>query len=342
MPSENVTRTLVRILDLMRHLPEVGTGLTAAQLHALLEADGYSIDKRTVERDLNTLAEAYPTHIWCNNGSKPYGWRWHKDAKIVLTSMGITDALSLSVIEDTIKPLLPAEVLGVLHSRFAQARRTLDSMASNNKNAAWAHKVRIVPPSLPLLPPEVNADALREIQDALLNDEQVEAEYRSASTGEAKPMTLNPLALVQRGPVTYLVATAFKYHDPRLFAMHRFSSAKRSYLPSEKCEGFDIDAYIAQGGLQFGNPEADCGEIELNALVEEGLARILAETPLAAEQKLEQEHDGRWRLRATLHDTMQLEWWLLSQCTSVEVVEPSALRERIAGRLHEAASRYPG
>ena len=143
--------------------------------------------------------------------------------------------------------------------------------------------------------------------------------------------------MVNRGAVTYLVAYTSEHDDVRLYAMHRIRNATRMSDAVKRPPGFDLDEYILAGGLHFGSGKS----IRLNILVSQGLARILEETPLSEDQKLMAEEDGdRVKLTATVADSWQLTWWLMSQGSGVEVVAPVALRKKIGGLLADAANQY--
>ena len=60
----------------------------------------------------------------------------------------------------------------------------------------------------------------------------------------------------------------------------------------------------------------------------------LLETPLAADQWVGDEDDEHFRLTATVNDTAQLRWWLLSFGSKVEVLEPVGLREEMANNAY--------
>ncbi|MBI5627125.1 MAG: WYL domain-containing protein, partial [Nitrosomonadales bacterium] len=181
----------------------------------------------------------------------------------------------------------------------------------------------------------IDSSVLVAVQEALLADEQIGVEYRGMDSEEIKPMRLHPLGMVSRGPVTYLVATAFDYADVRLYAVHRMTSATRTGEPIKRPDGFDLDAYIQAGGLHFGNGKT----VRLSAWVTEWLARILEETPLSLDQKLQSEGD-RVKLTATVADSWQLHWWLMSQGNGIEVTAPVALRRKISKLLADAAKQY--
>ncbi|MNJ82579.1 hypothetical protein D3C77_820810 [compost metagenome] len=55
--------------------------------------------------------------------------------------------------------------------------------------------------------------------------------------------------------------------------------------------------------------------------------------------QLEPDEDGH-RLTATVQDSWQLRWWLLSQAGSIPVLEPVGLREEFIGHLKKGLGYY--
>ena len=171
---------------------------------------------------------------------------------------------------------------------------------------------------------------MEQIQRALLDDRQLRCHYFAAHSNKHRELVLNPLALIQRGNITYLVAINEPYEDVRLYAAHRLQQAESLETPSRRPESFRLDDYIASGAPQFTHPGA-C-PIALQAWINEDLARQLRETPLSSDMLLEPEEDGH-RLTTTVQDSWQLRWWLLSQAGSIAVREPIALRDELARQL---------
>ena len=132
-----------------------------------------------------------------------------------------------------------------------------------------------------------------------------------------------------------MVATAFNYPDVRIYALHRIASARENGQAVTRPENFNLYAYIASGAFQFGGGENFC----LKATTWEGLAHILKETPLSLEQQIQQD-DSTFILTATVADSWQLRWWILSQGNGIEVIEPEELRKEIASSLKAAAGQY--
>lgn len=335
MPSNRTRNTIARQWELLKLLPHYGTGKTASQLAEALAEQHFGVSKRQVERDLSELKDIFP--IDCDDRSIPYGWRWRKGADFGLPGLTLAEAVSLRVIEDTVRPLLPAAMLDVLDTRFRLANTKLASLAKQNPAARWADKVRATSPTLPLRPAVIASGVLEALQEALMHDEQVEAEYRSPDAGKPQAIQLNPLGLVSRGPSLYLIASSELHAEPHLYAVHRFRQVCRTHTPGKRPKDFNLEAYIAEGGLQFGNGKM----LKLKALVLPRLARILEETSLAEDQKitpLEGEED--LRLTATVADSWQLRWWILSLGDGIEVLGPAGLRKDIVTGLQDALSQY--
>jgi predicted DNA-binding transcriptional regulator YafY len=333
MPANKTRKTLARQWELLKLLPTRGPGKTAKELAEALNEAGFAVSKRQVERDLGELYDAF--RLECNNASTPFGWRLPPKAPTDIPGLTLAEALSIRLVEDALKRLMPRAVLHALESRFQQAKRKLDAIAEDNPAVQWADKVRSVPPSLPLLPPAIDPDVLETVTEALLASRQIDVEYHAMSDGETRPMRLHALGLVSRVPATYLVATAFAYSDVRLYALHRIVRASKTDEVVKRPEGFDLDAYIRSGALQFGTGE----NIRLEAELSEDLAQVLRETPLAPDQRINGQ-DDTITLAATVADSWQLRWWILSQNAGIVVREPRQLRDEIRESLQKALAAY--
>lgn len=148
-------------------------------------------------------------------------------------------------------------------------------------------------------------------------------------------LELHPLGLLQQGVRGYLVATTFDYEAPVLYALHRFDSVEAMDEPAKRPAGFSLDAFVERGGTQFGGGRA----IALKAHVSEMLAHILDETPLSKDQKITKGKKGLV-LHATVFDSWQLRFWILSQGAEIVVRQPVALRREIEGKIEEMKVAY--
>lgn len=335
MPNTSMRSTLSRQWELLKSLPDRSPGVSALELSQRLAEAGFKVSKRTVERDLVELSQLFP--LQCNDKGTPYGWYWTPGATAELPGLTLSEALTLRLVEDSLRPLLPAYMLKSLEPRFAQAHRKLQALGPQVPAARWIDKIASVPPELALQAPEVNGELLELIQLALLEDRQLSCSYFAAHRNKVTELKLNPLALIQRGSITYLVAIAEPYVDVRLYAAHRFQQVELLDVPSRRPDDFSLEAYIAGGAMQFTSLGA--GLIELQAWISEELARQLRETPLTEDMQLEADGDG-YRLSASLQDSWQLRWWLLSHTGKIVVHEPQALRQDLLNQLETSLRQY--
>lgn len=332
MPSNKTRNTLARQWELLKLLPTRGTGKSAKEIADALAEAGFSVSKRQVERDLIDLQEVFG--LKCNDICIPYGWSWNGTTAADLPGVTLAEALSLKIVEDTLKPLLPTSVQRTLLPKFAQAKAKLAALADQNPAAQWADKVCTVLPMMPMVAPVIDEDILETLQEALLQNEQINCTYAGIGV-EPKEFVLHPLGLVTRGPVGYLVATAFDYLDVRLYALHRFQSAQRTYELVNRPKGFKLAQYVQDGALQFGGGKT----IKLEATVSELLSSHLNETPISPDQRIKQKK-GMLELSATVIDSWQLEWWILSQGDSLEIRGPNHLRQRIVEKIQKTINLY--
>ncbi len=333
MPDNSKHDVIARQWEMLKLLPQYGTGKSAGQLTSELAASGFEVDKRTVERDLIKLSTQFP--IISDERSKPYGWRWSDDARIDLPSIELSEALSLKLMEQFLKPMLPSSMIRTLEGRFRLASDKLATLGDGNRASRWINKVKVVSPTLNLMPPTIPLGVLESVQEALLADEQIDLSYRSTNDEHHKPLRIHPLGLIQRGQVTYVVATVFDYVDPRLLALHRIKSAERTGLAAHRAKGFALEQYIASGALEFGDGE----EMKLVAKVSASLARHLSETSMSSDMRLVTDGE-HFKLTATMRHSWQLHWWVLSQGDDIEITKPAAFRREIGERLLAAAAKY--
>lgn len=324
--------TLLRQWEMLKLVPTSSQGISTAELVSKLDGLGYTVTVRTIQRDLDKLSTHFP--LMCDDLANPPVWFWTPKASLDIPNISIADALSIKMMEDYLTPLLPSAILEALRGRFDQAEKRLEAL-DDNPLTRWTDKIRTVIPGQPLKSPTIALGVLEAVQTALINERQLKAFYIGRTDNPAKEFLLHPLALVQRGPVSYLVATAFSYEDVRLYALHRFESAEELPDEADALKDFDIDAYIKGGALSFGSGEI----LPLRLRVKKDLKMTLAEAPLADDMEITPDGED-FIVTATVNDTWQLKWWIQSQVSQAEVLEPLSLRETIRENFREALAAY--
>lgn len=246
MPSNKSRNTISRQWELLKLLPTSGSGEAASALQSRLTEAGFPTTKRTVERDLEDLSHVFAIRV--NDKSRPYGFSWTPPTNLQLSAVSVYEALTLQLVQETLRPLVPSAMLAALKPRIEHASNKLKALAGKSPTADWPTKVASVPAHFPLLTPTIDPATLLCVQQALLDERALKCCYYSAHRDRSTDLALMPLGLVQRGAITYLIATAPPHVDARQFALHRISHAELLDIPGERPEGFDLQAYVAIQG----------------------------------------------------------------------------------------------
>lgn len=327
--------TLLRHWQTLRLIPRHPRKITAGEICECLSGEGFAVGKRTVERDLQALSRIFP--LLADERSKPFGWSWDKESpSFDLPGISTSESLTLLMAREYLRPVMPSSLQHQMAPYFRQAEQTLDSLAGHSSLSTWMDKVRIIPAAQPLLAPQINEGVQATVQEALLLDRQCVITYLRKDANQPEEYPINPLGLVQRGLVLYLVCTIKTYADPRILVLHRVQSAVLRDTPVQRPPKFSLDAYIADGAFGW---ETN-GTVRLKALFSHEAGKHLYETPLSDDQAITVEQDGRLRVLATVQENKQLLWWLLGFGNGVEVIGPSRLRREVRKQLISAVGRY--
>ena len=334
--ASNHRHALLRQWHMLKEIPRAPQTVSARTLCERLDKLGFGVSKRTVERDLLELCEAFP--LAYEGETRPYGWHWMKGASnLDVFGLTLPEALTLALVEQHLRHHLPPSTTRELQPYFESAERVLSQAGSPEVPRAWVDKVRSIAPQQPLVPPRMDEACQHTVYQALMEDRQLTLHYRKRDTAEpTRYQAVHPLAVVQRGGLIYLVCMFGDYDDVRTIALHRLVAAEARYEPARRKEGFDIDAYIASGqfGVIAGEP------VRLRAVFSRAAGEHLFETPLCEEQELVAEPDGRLRLEALVPNTRALVWWLLGFGDGVVVEQPAALREELASTARKMVAVY--
>ena len=248
-----------------------------------------------------------------------------------LPHMTSSQAVTFMMVEEHLKHLLPPSLIEEMNPWFDLARR---SLSSQNNVRQWINRVRIVPATQPLIPPVVDKAAQQAVYEGLLQDKQLECVYQGrVHNSEEKTYILNPLALVQKGSIIYLVCTRHDKSDIQTFALHRFKSAVVLNSRALHPVNFDIDEYIDSGALgfrvDFNQPTEN---VTLKLTMSEADAHYLEESQLSKDQKIEKIDKGMALITATVPFTSQLVWWLRSFGKKIKHIEPSIVADAVNQR----------
>lgn len=324
--------TLYRQWVMLAKIPRYPQKTTVSELKAYLLDEGYMVDKRTVQRDLNKLTISFPL---CSEteGRKNY-WFWVKDAVIQdLPGMNPVTALAFEMAESYLRPLLPETTLALLEPYFNRAKNVLSDQ-SKSMLRTWPEKVSVIDRGPVLLKPVIKGDIQSVIYQALLEEKTISGTYQPRFSQQTKEYLIHPLGIVSRMGVIYLICTLWGYNDVVQLALHRFLHVESNDNPAKINADFSLHKYIEEE-QELSYPLKG-NSISLKVLFNPNTADHLAETPLTATQIITRKDDGRVLLETEILETLELRWWLQGFGANVEVLEPIEFRnkfKKMSGQL---------
>ena len=315
--SRLVTRTarLRRIEELLLLASE---GLPALELARRL-----SVDRRTVYRDLDFLAEN-GVPLWQHEGR-----------------FGINRTRYLAPVRLLFHEAIALVLAGLLLSRTVDERNphvtaALRKLAVTLPQPLAAHLERAADRV------QTHGDGLRQVAvlEAIAEgwgaSQKVKVSYRSPRSGALREHVLAPYALEPTASGIYVIGHDDWANDIRTFKLERLETAEvldeRYTIPA----GFDTEAHLAPSwGIMSGK--------EVTEVV---LRFTPAATPHVHErhwhssQRLTVTPDGSCLLRVCVSEPVEMQPWIRSWGAQVEVLAPDWLRARIAAELRQAADQY--
>lgn len=324
----------LRKLILLQSIPREPRFISSQDLQSRMEAAGYTVSLRTIQRDLQSLSLHFPLiqNEPLGRGKLGMGWAFSQDARYsALPGMDSVMALTMSMAMQYLQTLLPQQVVRYLEPLNQEAEKQLNQHNSA-KFQDWVSKVRVISNHY-LKAPEIDAKSMELVYLALLENQQLKVTYKGK-----KDTLLHPYGLIQQGHTLYLVCRFYNFDDVRVTALHRF---KKVELLTEKVRPFpefNIDDYLDKGGLQW---LVEDKKIDLKIEVANYLAQVLEETPITPEQTISpSSQENHSLVTAQVFDSMPLRRWLLSQGSSLVVLEPENLRQGLKKQLEELVGKY--
>ncbi len=327
--TDGETDKFQRYLAMLEMIPRAPQHTTTPELTDRLRSRGFEVTLRTVQRDLERLSSQFG--LFCDETMRLKKWAWLKTADVLdIPRLSLHAALTFKLVEQHLAATLPPATLAFLQPYFDAAGRAL-TQDSAISFADWANRVRIIDRGPVLLAP-ADADQVHDlVYQALLENRTLQLEYLRLGGTDVRAYTVHPQALAVRQGVIYLVCVFDGHDDLRQLALHRIQSAKLGDKTAQRRADFDMDQYIAQG--EFGTRKGQM--IPLHCRFRARNGEHLRETPLSADQTIEDDGEDYFILRATVPWTAELNRWLLGWGPTMQVLGPPALREEIEARIRE-------
>ncbi len=295
------------------------------RLAARVLAERLEVSERTVLRDMDALAAA-GVPVIADRGSAG-GWRLIDGYQTKLTGLTTAEIQTLF---------------------FAQPRQLLDGLGLGKAaEAAWL-KLRTALPAASqqqadrarrsiLIDPRgwresESVSTLPVLLDALWRGRRVRFLYESTQSGAGERL-VDPLGLVARGSVWYLVAT--KDDQPRTYRVSRIREATLDEQDSRSSDDFELAAYWETSTAQF---REHLPRYYITCLVAPSVMRWVRYRGWRLEE--EREEGDRIRIRLRFDAEEEGLQFALAFGADAEIIEPQELRSKVLEAARRTIERY--
>lgn len=327
-----------RILFLYHLLRKATSGrkLTAQRAFENMNASGFDVSLRTVQRYLEQC-ENFFTGVRRDEG-KPAGWWWEESALDDELHLSKEAAMALCLAEANLRHLIPSAELKHLSSLFQHARKVIEHGDGKSKYKKMLDRIWIFPRGLQLIAPKIDSRIFDRVMECVLESREITVKYRKPSEHEARTRKLRPLGIVERSGVYHLVASEQFSDVPKNWVLHRLESLEAgSYFSFPK--GFKISEYAESGSL---NKCFEPRKIDVHLQFSASAGAHLLESRLSANQVAQKNTDGTIDVKASVENSIELRWWIMSMANECVVLAPKSLKDEIHSKLNDAIALYAG
>ncbi|HWS40684.1 MAG TPA: WYL domain-containing protein [Arenimonas sp.] len=330
--AANKTIRWLAILDLLESEERWwSTSDIHESIQGRLSRQGIQQSLRTTQRDMAEIRDSGLVELGDSIGSEN-GGRWRLlDSAISVDRKRFSSpdlALILLLASRHLTPLLPLEVqqrLNILAQR-CEAHFKSRSLPAHWVRP-WQNKVRILQRGHALLPPKIDPQVITEIYRALDRHKKLRLSYFKPGR-EPRSGVYQPLGLVYKPPLFYLVVLREDSVNPHNLAIHRIIQAEVLSEDSVASPSFDLDQYLADNGTEKVHEKA----VKLVLSASRRLCDHWDAAHIGNGQTIEYIEDGGI-VTAIVDDTDSLRQYLLGKGTQIRVIAPDSIVSWISSEV---------
>jgi predicted DNA-binding transcriptional regulator YafY len=311
----NRTARLRQLEELLLLSPD---GLSAADLAKRLE-----VNRRTIYRDLDFLSfQGLPL--------------WQQEGRFGLIRTHYLATIRLSYHEAMALLLAGLQLIRTLDRRNPHVISALRRLATTLPEMPGLHLKRAAERMESYQHDPIGVSVLERIAEGWGSRKKVKVGYRSPNSGMLRERIIAPYALETTSSGVYVIGYDDWAEDIRTYKLNRLESAQLLDESYSIPEDFTAEAHLSSSwGIMTGK---ETSEVVLRFTPP--ATPLVSERRWHASQQLEITPDGGCLLRVWVSEPLEMQPWIRSWGSLVEVLAPDWLRLRIATELLQAADHY--
>ena len=177
----------------------------------------------------------------------------------------------------------------------------------------------------------------QQLVDAISLQRYVRIRYDSIFEGEVIGTRLSPYRLLFSRRSWYVIGRSSLHRSVRTFHVGRILQLEQLEDTFPPPKRFTLERYLRNAWHMI--PERG-GDHHVRVRFQKQVARNVAEVLWHKTQRCEMAEDGSLEFRATVTGLKEISWWILGYGDQAEVLEPTALRNIVAGKAEAMLRKY--
>jgi len=327
--------------------PQNENGITRKDIFAALEQDDWfressapeSAQRKKLERAINKMQSAYDDQPLQVYEGSPNRYKAIEGFEFPTEQVDSPTALTLLMAKDLLHHSLPSVCHKQLNNHLGDIEDRLKK-SSKSEYLNWKAKVAWYPEGYSNHMGDINhinPAVFDAISKAVFLDKKIKAKYFPRYKEDSKSSEINPLGLVNRGSIVYLVATYWNYDNIVHLPLYRFTSVEFLEQEAHKPSGFDLQTYIAEGGLL--KKEFDGEKVQVTLKASKYLLEHFQERQPGIPGSFSSDEEKE---TATFDQVITNEfiWWLRAMGPNVKVLQPESLIDTLKKDLEKTLEQY--
>ena len=297
----------------------------------------FGVARRTAERMRDAVARVFPQFERCDDGERVRRWRLPAGTLGGLVAVSAEELAELDAAAAALARRGLRERADLVVSAAQKLRATarpehLRRIEPDLEVLTEAEGTALRPGPRPILPPGM----LTKLRRAIISCLPVTMQYRSRRSGEPYVVEVHPYGMLY-GSRPLLVAAAESWGEPKLYRLDRIGTLDLGNTPFVRRADFRLEDFAARA---FGTWQEEPFDVVLR--FDAATADEAAQWRFHPTQTAERDAEGRLVVRFRAGGAQEMSWHLFTWGTSVEILEPPSLRQRIVALLRAALDHHEG
>lgn len=171
---------------------------------------------------------------------------------------------------------------------------------------------------------------------AVINSYQLNITY-SKLNGESSDRHINPLGLVYKRGVWYLVAQNPESNEYRTFRVDQILDVRLNNIQFEYPESFSLSEHVGSSWGVYTNDSVETVKLHFSPAV---ASRVKSLRYHRSQEVIDELPDGSVIVKLEVCGMLELKSWLLQWGNEVKVLEPASLRDEVINAAREIVAMY--